>query len=146
MTSAQTLMNAGRFEELARALMPNQTGAYPVDGVWRGQVALRIVAVTRGIVQMYADRTDWAGNLAETMMTRFDTFIERLPIDPRDQAVVTYDSQPQSVVVEKQSIMRDLDRLLATVGGKAIDVDMVQTALVDILQRVFDLEDVKRFQ
>ena len=103
-------------------------------------MALRIVAVTRGIVQIYADRTDWAGNLAETMMTRFDTFIARLPIDPRDQAIVTYDSQPQSVMVEKQSIMRDLDRLLATVAGKAIDVDMVQTALVDILQRVFDLD------
>ncbi|MCH8150276.1 MAG: GyrI-like domain-containing protein, partial [Planctomycetes bacterium] len=121
--SAQLLLSAGRFEELAGALMPNRAGSHSGDGVWRGQVALRTVAVARGIVQMYADRTAWAGNLAETLMTRFDTFVKHLPVDPRDQAIVTYDSQPESVVVAKRSIMRDLDRLLATVAGRAIDVD-----------------------
>ena len=138
--SAQTLMSLGRFEELARALMPNRAGSQPGDGVWRGQVVLRVVAVARGIVQMYPDGTDWACILAEALMARFNTFVERLPVDPREQAIVTYKSQPQSVVGRKQSIMRDVDRLLASVAGRAIDVEMAQAALVDILQRVFDLD------
>ena len=73
--------------------MPNQTGTHPVDGVWRGQVALRVVAVARGIMHMYSDRTDWARVLAEALMGRFDTFVQRLPVDPREQAIVTYESQ-----------------------------------------------------
>ena len=138
--SAQTFMNLGRFEELARTLMPKQAGSHPEDGVWRGQVVLRVVAVARGIVQMYSDNTDWAGVLAEALMGRFDTFVERLPVDPREQAIVTYESQPQSVVEQKQSIMRDLDRLLASIAGRAIEVEMARAALMDILQRVFDLD------
>ena len=123
MPSAQTLMTSGRFEELAGALMPNQVGPHPQDGVWRGQVALRMVAVARGIMQMYSDRTDWAGVLAEALMERFDTFVERLPVDPREQAIVTYESQPQSVVAHKQAIMRDLDHLLASIAGRAVEVE-----------------------
>ena len=99
-----------------------------------------MVAVARGIVQMYSDNTDWAGVLAEALMGRFDTFVERLPVDPREQAIVTYESQPQSVVEQKQSIMRDLDRLLASIAGRAIEVEMARAALMDILQRVFDLD------
>ena len=122
------------------ALMPKQAGTHPGDGVWRGQVVLRVAAVARGIVQMYPDGTDWARILAEALMARFNTFVERLPVDPREQAVVTYKSQPQGVLDRKQSIMRDVDRLLASVAGRAIEVEMAQAALVDILQHVFDLD------
>ncbi len=140
--SAQTLMSLGRFEELAGALMPNQAGSHPQDGVWRGQVALRVVAVARGIKQMYSDRTDWAGVLAEALSERFDTFVQRLPVDPREQAIVTYESQPKSVVEHKQAIMRDLDHVLASIAGRAVEVETARAALVDILQRVFDLDAV----
>lgn len=138
--SAQTLMTLGRFEELAEALMPSQLGSHPQDGVWRGQVALRAVAVARGIVRMYASGTEWAGVLAKALMERFDRFVERLPVDPREQATVTYGSQPPAVVKTKQSIMYDLDRLLVSIAGKSVDVETAQAALVDIFQRVFDLD------
>jgi hypothetical protein len=138
--SAQTLMNSGRFEEMAVALLPSQSGSQPEDGVWRGQVALRVVAVARGIVQMYSDGTDWAPILSEALMVRFDIFVERLAVDPREQAFVTYAALPPTVAATKQAIMHDLDSLLVSVAGKSIDAEMAQAALVDIFQRVYDLE------
>lgn len=137
---AHDFLESGRFDELARALMPVESGSPFGDGVWRGQVALRVVAVARGIVQMYPTSADWSDMLADALMERFEVFAEELPVDPREQAIVTYEAQPQSVVAQKRSIMRKLDRLLGNVAARGLDAAAARTTLADILQQVFDVD------
>lgn len=137
---AHEFIDSGRFDELARALMPVKSGFPPVDGVWRGQVALRVVAVARGIVKMYPGSADWSDKLADALMERFEIFVKKLPVDPREQAIVTYEAQPKSVVAQKRSIMRKLDRLLGNVAARVLDGEGARTMLADIFQQVFDID------
>ncbi len=138
--SAHEFIESGRFDELAQALMPVKAGFPPGDGVWRGQVALRVVAVARGILQMYPTNADWPDMLADALTDRFAVFVENLPVDPREQAIVTYEAQPQLVVARKQAIMRKLDRLLGNVASRVLDADAARMTLADILQQVFDVD------
>jgi effector-binding domain-containing protein len=136
------LIDAGRFDDLAKQLLPDDPPLSDTNRAWLQQVVLRVSALARGVQKQHPVQDGWLVPLSRALIQRND----------RAKSVVRGDASVERSAARvlpgsdagaerRKAIIRRLDLLMGRVGIGSIEPDKVRDELVVILQEAQDLLD-----
>lgn len=137
--SVRTLIQQGRYEEIAEQLMPGGKTFSPSAQLWLGQVVFRLGAAAGGLERVYPDANTAIPVLSESIRRRYEHFALDFTGDPRSHAVPVVGPAGTTQAEERAAIMHDLDAILGGIAVKRFDAETVEAQLADIVERIRDL-------
>ncbi|MFQ5592012.1 MAG: hypothetical protein ACE5HE_12670 [Phycisphaerae bacterium] len=137
--SVRTLVDLGRFDDVAQLLMPTGTRLPQTLHVWFGQVVYRMGAIVKGLEQVYPGQDSVAKGLNGAIRRRYEVFSADFALDPRDEPFLRLDPHSDPTAGTKRAIMHDLDTMLGGIALTRIDVKEADGRLIDIIQRTLEL-------
>ncbi len=133
------LMAAGRFDQIANQIMPEDRSIPAALQVWFGQVVFRLGAAAKGIKQVYPGQEDVVTVTIDAINQRYKQVSLNFELDPLDQVVVNVDVRADPVAQQRRSIMRDLDTLLVRIAFRSVDAGAAIDEFTTVVQRVQSL-------
>lgn len=132
------LMASERFDRIARQLMPDEYAIPTALQVWFGHVVFRLVAVVKGLNRTDSGAARVVVALADAITSRYDAVSGNFQFDPLAQVLVRVDGRGDSLAVQRQAVIRDLDMLLGAIAYHTVAPEVAADKLIGIVQRVQD--------
>jgi hypothetical protein len=139
------LIDAGRFDDLAKQLLPDDPPMSDTNRAWLQQIVLRVSAIARGIQKQHPVEDDWLAPLSKALVQRNERAKSATRADASVERSATRVLPASDAGAERRkAIIRRLELLMGRVGMGSIEPDNVRDELVVILQEAQDLLDAPR--
>lgn len=136
------LIDAGRFDDLAKQLLPDDPPMSDTYRAWLQQLVLRVSALARGIQKQNPVQDGWLVPLSKALVQRNDRAKSATRAGASVERRVPRGLPASDVGAERRkAIIRRLELLMARVGMDSIEPDNVRDELAVILQDAQDLLD-----
>lgn len=139
------LIDAGRFDDLAKQLLPDDPPMSDANRAWLHQFVLRVSALARGIQKQHPDQGGWLVPLSKALIQRCEGAKSATRIDaPVERSAARGLPASDAGAERRKTIIRRLELLMGRVGMGSIEPDNVRDELVVILQEAQDLLDAQQ--
>jgi hypothetical protein len=136
------LIEAGRFDDLAKQLLPDDPPMSDTNRAWLQQLVLRVSALARGTQKQHPVQDGWLMPLSMALVQRIDRAKSATRTDSSVERSTARVSPASDAGAERRkAIIRRLELLMGRVGMGSIEPDNVRDELVVILQEAQDLLD-----
>ncbi len=129
------LLEGGNVDAIANRLMPRGK-PIPADlDLWLGQLVFRVSAAGKGVARTYPGEGAHVAALATAIKNRYRTASSEASPSVLEQVVVRVPRGGSAAVAKRQSVLRDLDRLLGRIAVRAVSAAQAQADLASLLER-----------
>ncbi len=134
--SMAALLEAGHVEAIVQRLMPTDQAIAPDLDLWLGQIVFRVSAAGKGLARTYPEDKGHVSSLAKAIKERYRKASTEQSGRVLSQVIVRVPRGGSRSATQRQSVLRDMDRLLSRIAMKAVDANRARTDLAGLLERV----------
>jgi effector-binding domain-containing protein len=141
----RNLIDAGRFDDLAEQMLPDDPPMSDTNRAWLQQFVLRVSALARGIQKQHPGQDGWLVPLSRALVQRNDRAKSATRAEASVERRVPRGLPASDPGAERRkAIIRRLELLMARVGMGSIEPNDVRNELALLLQEAQDLLDAAR--
>lgn len=132
------LLDQKEYLGIAEQLISNEPAQPREVQIWLGQIVFRVGAVAKGLLLHYPDQAGDLAVFSDILFVRLEKLLPGVVEESLKKAVVRVNPQDSSAEARRNTMVQELDKLLARVSSKAMDPKATALELARILQKVQD--------